>query len=76
MQSEDEKEGHGYQLFNGSTLQLIKDIIHVWLPQDMRCIILQPSRSFSKITYSIFPKTHAYQLETIPGIKDMIAKYK
>ena len=22
-------------------LQLIKDIIHVWLPQDMRCIILQ-----------------------------------
>jgi 5-deoxy-glucuronate isomerase len=23
-----------------------------------------------------FQKTHAYQLETIPGIKDMIAKYK
>ena len=23
-----------------------------------------------------FQKTHAYQIETIPGIKDMIAKYK
>mgnify|MGYP005731761777 FL=1 len=77
MQSEDEKEGHGYQLFNGSTIAINKGYhpCVVAPGYEMYYFTILVGLSQRSLIQS-FQKTHAYQLETIPGIKDMIAKYK
>ena len=77
MQYEDDKEGFGYQLFNGSTIAIDKGyhpcVVAPGYEMYYFTILVGLSQR-SLVQY--FQKTHAYQLETIPGIKDMIAKYK
>jgi 5-deoxy-glucuronate isomerase len=77
MQYEDDKEGFGYQLFDGSTIGINKGyhpcVVAPGYEMYYFTILVGLSQR-SLIQY--FQKTHAYQIETIPGIKDMIAKYK
>jgi 5-deoxy-glucuronate isomerase len=77
MQYEDDKEGIGYQLFDGSTIGINKGyhpcVVAPGYEMYYFTILVGLSQR-SLIQY--FQKTHAYQIETIPGIKDMIAKYK
>lgn len=77
MQYEDDKEGMGYQLFDGSTIAINKGyhpcVVAPGYEMYYFTILVGLSQR-SLIQY--FQKTHAYQIETIPGIKDMIAKYK
>ena len=77
MQYEDDKEGMGYQLFDGSTIGINKGyhpcVVAPGYEMYYFTILVCLSQR-SLIQY--FQKTHAYQIETIPGIKDMIAKYK
>ena len=77
MQYEDDKEGMGYQLFDGSTIGINKGyhpcVVAPGYEMYYFTILVGLSQR-SLIQY--FQKTHAYQIETIPGIKDMIAKYK
>ncbi len=77
IQYEDDKEGFGYQLFDGSTIGINKGyhpcVVAPGYEMYYFTILVGLSQR-SLIQY--FQKTHAYQIETIPGIKDMIAKYK
>lgn len=77
MQYEDDKEGFGYQLFDGSTIAINKGyhpcVVAPGYEMYYFTILVGLSQR-SLVQY--FQKTHAYQIETIPGIKDMIAKYK
>src|SRR5210317_1408885 len=77
MQYEDNKEGFGYQLFDGSTIAINKGyhpcVVAPGYEMYYFTILVGLSQR-SLVQY--FQKTHAYQIETIPGIKDMIAKYK
>ena len=70
-------EVYNYQLFNGSTIAIDKGyhpcVVAPGYEMYYFTILVGLSQR-SLIQY--FQKTHAYQLETIPGIKDMIAKYK
>jgi 5-deoxy-glucuronate isomerase len=77
IQHEEDKEGFGYQLFNGSTIAINKGyhpcVVAPGYEMYYFTILVGLSQR-SLVQY--FQKTHAYQIETIPGIKDMIAKYK
>ena len=77
QRDENKNEGFGYQLFDGSTIAVDKGyhpcvVAPGYEMYYFTILVGQSQRSL--IQY--FQKTHAYQLETIPGIKDMIAKYK
>ena len=50
-----------------------KILITTWCTDDYRDLV-----GLDKLMNSVqyFHPDHAYQIETIPGIKDMIAKYK
>jgi 5-deoxy-glucuronate isomerase len=77
IQHEEDKEGFGYQLFNGSTIAINKGYHPCVVAPGYEMYyftILVGLTQRSLVQY--FQKTHAYQIETIPGIKDMIAKYK
>jgi 5-deoxy-glucuronate isomerase len=77
VQREDGKVGEAYHLVDGST---------VVLDQGYHPCVAAPGYEMYYFTIlgglsqrslvQFFQPTHAYQIETIPGIKDMIAKFK
>ena len=77
LQREDNKPGDAYHIVDGSTI-CINTGYHpcVALPgyEMYYFTILGGMTQRSLVQY--FQPTHAYQVETIPGIKDMIAKFK
>jgi 5-deoxy-glucuronate isomerase len=77
IQHEEGKPGDAYQLMDGSTI-LLKSGYHpcaVMPGYEMYYFtILGGLSQRSLVQY--FQPTHAYQVETIPGIKDMVAKFK
>ncbi|MGY9053178.1 MAG: 5-deoxy-glucuronate isomerase [Rhodobacterales bacterium] len=77
VQHEEGKPGDAFQLMDGSTIML-KSGYHpcaVMPGYEMYYFtILGGLSQRSLIQY--FQPTHAYQVETIPGIKDMVAKFK
>ncbi len=77
VQREDGKVGDAYHLLDGSTVVLEKG----YHP----CVVAPGSEMYyftilgglsQRPLVQFFQPTHAYQIETIPGIKDMIAKFK
>lgn len=77
LQREDNKPGDAYHIMDGSTI-CIDNGYHpcAVLPgyEMYYFTILGGLSQRSLVQY--FQPTHAYQIETIPGIKDMIAKFK
>ena len=77
LQREDGQPGDAYHIVNGSTI-CIDNGYHpcAVLPgyEMYYFTILGGLTQRSLVQY--FQPTHAYQIETIPGIKDMIAKFK
>tara|TARA_B100001057_G_scaffold498220_1_gene604563 strand:- start:1703 stop:2539 length:837 start_codon:yes stop_codon:yes gene_type:complete len=77
LQREDNKPGDAYHIVDGSTM-CINNGYHpcAVLPgyEMYYFTILGGQTQRSLVQY--FQPTHAYQVETIPGIKDMIAKFK
>src|SRR6056300_22480 len=77
LQREDNKPGDAYHIVDGSTI-CIDHGYHACsvLPgyEMYYFTILGGLTQRSLVQY--FQPTHAYQIETIPGIKDMIAKFK
>ena len=77
LQREDNKVGDAYHIMNGSTL-LIDKGYHpcVVLPgYEMYYFTILGGKSQRSLT-QYFQPTHADQLKTIPGIMDMVAKFK
>ena len=77
LQREEGKPGDAYQLMDGSTIMIDKGYhpCAVMPGYEMYYFtILGGLSQRSLVQY--FQPTHAYQIETIPGIKDMIAKFK
>lgn len=77
LQREDGKSGDAYHIVDGSTICLDKGYhpCAVLPGYEMYYFtILGGLSQRSLVQY--FQPTHAYQIETIPGIKDMIAKFK
>ncbi|HCQ65349.1 MAG TPA: 5-deoxyglucuronate isomerase [Rhodobacteraceae bacterium] len=77
LQREDGKSGDAYHIVDGSTIC----IDHGYHP----CAVLPGYEMYyftilgglsQRPLVQYFQPTHAYQIETIPGIKDMIAKFK
>ena len=77
LQREDNKPGDAYHIVDGSTM-CINNGYHpcAVLPgyEMYYFTILGGQTQRSLVQY--FQPTHAYQVETIPGIKDMVAKFK
>ncbi len=77
LQREDGQPGEAYHIVNGSTICLDRGYHPcVALPgyEMYYFTILGGFSQRSLVQY--FQPTHAYQIETIPGIKDMVAKFK
>ncbi|MGC3939056.1 5-deoxy-glucuronate isomerase [Roseobacter sp. EG26] len=77
LQREEGKPGDAYQLMDGSTICIDKGYhpCAVMPGYEMYYFtILGGLSQRSLVQY--FQPTHAYQIETIPGIKDMVAKFK
>ncbi len=77
LQREDNLAGDAYHIVNGSTICIDKGYHPcVALPgyEMYYFTILAGLSQRSLVQY--FQPTHAYQIETIPGIKDMVAKFK
>ncbi|MEM6340490.1 MAG: 5-deoxy-glucuronate isomerase [Pseudomonadota bacterium] len=77
LQREESKPGDAYQLMDGSTICIDKGYhpCAVMPGYEMYYFtILGGLSQRSLVQY--FQPTHAYQVETIPGIKDMVAKFK
>jgi len=77
LQREDNEPGDAYHIVDGSTICLDKGYhpCAVLPGYEMYYFtILGGLTQRSLVQY--FQPTHAYQIETIPGIKDMIAKFK
>jgi 5-deoxy-glucuronate isomerase len=77
LQREDNKSGDAYHIVDGSTVCIDKGYHPCCaLPgyEMYYFTILGGLSQRSLVQY--FQPTHAYQIETIPGIKDMIAKFK
>jgi 5-deoxy-glucuronate isomerase len=77
LQREDGKPGDAYHIVDGSTIALD----HGYHP----CCVLPGYEMYyftilaglsQRSLVQFFQPSHAYQIETIPGIKDMIAKFK
>ena len=77
LQREDGEVGEAYHIVDGSTLQIDKGY-HPCVAApgyDMYYFTVLAGASQRSLV-QFFQPTHAYQVETIPGIKDMIAKFK
>jgi len=77
VQREDGKVGDAYHLMNASTVVLEKGY-HPCVAApgyEMYYFTILGGMSQRSLV-QFFQPTHAYQVETIPGIKDMIAKFK
>ena len=77
VQKEDGKVGDAYHLLNGSTVVLEKGY-HPCVAApgyEMYYFTILGGLSQRSLV-QFFQPTHAYQIETIPGIKDMVAKFK
>jgi 5-deoxy-glucuronate isomerase len=77
VQREDGKVGEAYHLVNGSTVVLEKGY-HPCVAApgyEMYYFTILGGLSQRSLV-QFFQPTHAYQVETIPGIKDMVAKFK
>ena len=77
LQRSDNESGDAYHIVDGSTIC----IDHGYHP----CCVLPGYEMYyftilgglsQRSLVQYFQPTHAYQVETIPGIKDMIAKFK
>jgi 5-deoxy-glucuronate isomerase len=77
LQREDNKPGDAYHIVDGSTICLDKGYHPCACCRATRCITSPSSAgSAQRSLIQYFQPTHAYQIETIPGIKDMVAKFK
>ncbi|MEM9271017.1 MAG: 5-deoxy-glucuronate isomerase, partial [Pseudomonadota bacterium] len=77
IQREEGKPGDAYQLMDGSTICLDNGYHPCCVMPGYEMYyftILGGLSQRSLVQY--FQPTHAYQIETIPGIKDMVAKFK
>lgn len=77
LQREDEKSGDAYHIVDGSTI-CIDNGYHpccVLPGYEMYYFTILGGLSQRSLV-QFFQPSHAYQIETIPGIKDMIAKFK
>ena len=77
LQREDNKPGEAYHIMDGSTICLDSGYHPCCVLPGYEMYyftILGGLTQRSLVQY--FQPTHAYQIETIPGIKDMIAKFK
>jgi 5-deoxy-glucuronate isomerase len=77
LQREDNKPGEAYHIMNGSTICLDNGYHPCCVLPGYEMYyftILGGLSQRSLVQY--FQPTHSYQVETIPGIKDMIAKFK
>ena len=77
LQREEGKPGDAYQLMDGSTICIDKGYhpCAVMPGYEMYYFTILAGLSQRSLV-QFFQPTHAYQIETIPGIKDMIAKFK
>ena len=77
LQRVDNEPGDAYHIVDGSTICLDKGYhpCAVLPGYEMYYFTILGGLS-SGLWSSTFQPTHAYQIETIPGIKDMIAKFK
>ena len=77
LQKEDGKPGEAFQMLDGSTM-LIDKGYHpcVAAPGYEMYYFTILSGQSQRSLVQFFQPVHAYQVETIPGIKDMIAKFK
>ena len=77
LQREDNKPGEAYHIMDGSTICLDSGYhpCCVLPGYEMYYFTILGGLSQRSLVQYIQP-THAYQIETIPGIKDMIAKFK
>ncbi len=77
LQREDGKIGEAYHIVNGSTLVIDKGVHPCVVAPGYEMYYFTILGGLSQrplIQY--FQPSHAHQIETIPGIKDMIAKFK
>jgi 5-deoxy-glucuronate isomerase len=77
LQREEGKPGDAYQLMDGSTICIDKGYhpCAVMPGYEMYYFTILAGLSQRSLV-QFFQPTHAYQIETIPGIKDMVAKFK
>jgi len=77
LQREDNKSGDAYHIVDGSTICIDKGYhpCAVLPGYEMYYFTILGGRT-QRSLIQYFQPTHAYQIETIPGIKDMIAKFK
>lgn len=77
LQREDNKPGEAYHIMDGSTICLDSGYhpCCVLPGYEMYYFTILGGMSQRPLV-QYFQPTHAYQIETIPGIKDMIAKFK
>ncbi|MFN0193090.1 MAG: 5-deoxy-glucuronate isomerase [Aestuariivirga sp.] len=77
IQHEDGKVGEAYHIVNGSTVILDTGYHPCVAAPGYEMYYFTILGGFSqRPLVQFFQPTHAYQVETIPGIKDMIAKFK
>jgi 5-deoxy-glucuronate isomerase len=76
LQREDGKPGDAYHIVDGSTICIDKGYHPCACCRATRCTTSPSSAGEPAPLVQYFQPTHAYQIETIPGIKDMIAKFK
>lgn len=77
VQREDGKVGDAYHLVDGSTVVLDRGYHPCVAAPGYEMYYFTILGGFSqRPLVQFFQPTHAYQVETIPGIKDMIAKFK
>ena len=77
VQREDGKEGEAYHLLDGSTVVLEKGYHPCVVAPGYEMYYFTILGGLSqRPLVQFFQPSHAHQIETIPGIKDMIAKFK
>jgi 5-deoxy-glucuronate isomerase len=77
MQVEEDKPGQAFQVVNGSTLKISRGYHPcVAAPGYEMYYFTILGGASQRPLIQFFQPAHAYQVETIPGIKDMIAKFK
>ena len=77
LQREDGKPGDAYHLVDGSTICLDNGYHPCCVLPGYQMYYFTILAGLSQRSLvQFFQPTHAYQIETIPGIKDMIAKFK
>jgi 5-deoxy-glucuronate isomerase len=77
LQQDDGRLGHAHQVVNGSTIKISRGYHpSVAAPGYEMYYFTILGGASQRPLVQFFQPTHAYQVETIPGIKDMIAKFK